>query len=225
MLLGVYSDKQINIKIRRSDKIKQGIDDNSLTNLARDGFAKEFGGALWCFVQEMPEFFQGNEFLIDIGGARGNNTKAASDQIPGKVVIIDPNVEPIWKIFTVRPSYIEKRFEDVDISQCQGKKVVVMALNYLQLYEYENKKARIEKMKQLAGSGGIIIIVDEVFREGPNAWIDWGLNKFYNLLVPGPYIRLCLDGYRYLFVKDCELEIKGEMNYNRGTYLWILRVK
>lgn len=84
-----------------------------------------------------------------------------------------------------------------------------------------DKEANLKKMKDLVGLGGKIIIVDELLRPGLKGREDKILNKIYNFRVPGPYMRMCLDGYRYLFA-ECKLKILGEINYNRGTYLWVL---
>jgi len=239
------------------------LDENPLTMKKRKAFAKSLESPWQKFAKKYPKILEGVSVVFDLGSAHGQNVLMVTKYVPkAKIVLIDPKVGPTKSLFKNKEyTYLKERFEKADFSKWRGKKNIVLGLNFLQLFEYPNNQNKIsnkegvldkgqvlDKMIELAGPGGLIIIVDEVYLRGIYGFItgpddlknhvyklrgiygfitgpeDLFLNKFYNLLARGPYKRQSLWEYTHLF-KDKKLKILYQENYNRRTYFFALQVE
>lgn len=219
------------------------LDENPLTMKKRKAFAKSLESPWQKFAKKYPKILEGVSVVFDLGSAHGQNVLMVAKYVPkAKIVLIDPKVGPTKSLFKNKEyTYLKERFEKADFSKWRGKKNIVLGLNFLQLFEYPNNQNKIsnkegvldkgqvlDKMIELAGPGGLIIIVDEVYLRGIYGFItgpeDLFLNKFYNLLARGPYKRQSLWEYTHLF-KDKKLKILYQENYNRRTYFFALQVE
>lgn len=217
------------------------FDENPLTMKRRKSFAKSLESPWQKFAKKYPKFLEGVSVVFDLGSAHGQNVLMVAKYVPKAVIVlIDPKVRPTESLFKNKNyTYLKEKFEKVDFSKWKGKKNIVLGLNFLQLFEYPNHKISnkegvldkgqiLDRMIELAGPEGLIIIVDEVYLQGMFGFItgleDLFLNKFYNVLARGPYKRQSLWEYTQLF-KEKKLKILHKENYNRRTYFFALQVE
>lgn len=172
-------------------------------------------------------FFEEIGHMISVGSGHGENPFGIlTEYMPegSKALLIDPYAAPSGTVAkNENIQHLGQRFEDVKIEIGEGKRNLVEASNFLQLYDEEGKIEMVKKMIRLAGVGGKIIIVDEINRE---EWTERAqdrlLNKIYNP-AQKTYERMDLGDYKGMF-ESLKLECLALDEYNRGSVLFMLDV-
>lgn len=213
------------------NKLSQKMVDSSSTKEKREDFVGDIVKAIRKAHEEkrLPDdFFDGIDKIISVGSGHGENPFGIlKEYMPkGKAILIDPDAAPSKAIAEdERVVHLGQRFEDVKIEVGPGEKNLVEASNFLQLYNYADKVEMVKKMITLAGVGGKIIIVDEIYRSMIGSAQDWALNKLYNP-TQKKYKRLNPGEYEKMF-EELGLKVftSGKTDqYNRSSVLFTLEV-
>ncbi|MFA7169502.1 MAG: hypothetical protein WC178_01480 [Candidatus Paceibacterota bacterium] len=211
------------------NKISQMVADTGSIETKRGEFTNDIINAIEKVKKDgdLPEdFFENIKNMISIGSGHGENPFGILGKyLPEdeRAIFIDPYAAPSEKISqndNIR--HLGQKFEDVNIKRQSGEKNIIEASNFLQLFELKEKKEALNKMVELAGPGGKIIIVDEIKRGGFNGIADWALNRFYNWN-RGEYDRLSEEDYEKMF-EEAELKMVTKNQYNRASFIFMLEV-
>lgn len=135
------------------------------------------------------------------------------------VIACDPVAMPVFSAFAKQGKqllFFKGRFENFNPEILKGKKAFIEMSHVLQLFSRTDQLNMLGKVKEVIGSGGRAIIVDEIKRPGLNGVYDYFLNRLFNRF-KGKYNRQAsLSAFDQL-IKDAGFRILNRKQFYRGS--------